>query len=41
MHPVVQPSVVSLFAGIGGFDHAGFRIAGHVDRESAGEGGAP
>ena len=35
MEPLVQPSVVSLFAGIGGFDlgfgHAGFRIAGHVE----------
>lgn len=41
MDPVVQPSVVSLFAGIGGFDldfdHAGFRIVGHaeVDRHHA------
>ncbi len=34
----IQPSVVSLFAGIGGFDlgfdHAGFRIVGHVEKDA-------
>lgn len=38
MQSVVQPSVVSLFAGIGGFDlgfdHAGFRIVGHVEKDA-------
>jgi len=37
METVVQPSVVSLFAGIGGFDlgfeRAGFRIVGHVEKD--------